>query len=301
MCFLRLEPEWEQTQIANRKSQIADPQLASPKGDISLISNLQSLTSNLQSAIQPTTTIHVDLRPSPDMILAQMKPKWRYNIRLAERKGLNVRVGAEADLAEFYRLSQITSQRDGFAIHSEAYYRTAWQLFNQTNSVALFVAEFEGRAIASIMVFACGRMALYLYGASSDEERNRMPNHLLQWRAMLWAKARGCEMYDLWGVPDMRDEGRGTRDREQGTRDGEQGTRNQEREAQNEERGTSGAERGSNSQLATRHSQLPEGLLRFKEGFGGHLVRYVGAYDLVYRPWLYRVTQWAEARRRGFG
>ncbi len=234
--FLRMEPEWESNLP---------------------VSNLQSLVANPSAAIQPQTTIHVDLRTSPDDILAQMKQKWRYNIRLAERKGITVRIGGEADLAEFYRLSQITVQRDQFAIHSDDYYRTAWQLFNERNSVALFIAEFNGNAVASIFVVAYGRMAIYLYGASSDEERNRMPNHLLQWRAMQWAKERGCEVYDLWGVPNV-----------------------DERRTTNDER-------------------LPEGLLKFKEGFGGRVVQYAGAFDIVYNPLMYRALDYLIAKRRG--
>ncbi len=66
----------------------------------------------------------------------------------------------------------------------------------------LLLAEYEGRPLAALMVFALGRRAYYLYGASTDEERNRMPTYLLQWRAMQWARARGCLEYDLWGVPD---------------------------------------------------------------------------------------------------
>jgi lipid II:glycine glycyltransferase (peptidoglycan interpeptide bridge formation enzyme) len=270
MCFLRLEPEWENGQPAHNAT---TSNLQPPTSNLQLPTSHPLKGTYLQSAIQPQTTIHLDLRPSPDAILAQMKPKWRYNIRLAERKGITVRIGDEADLAEFYRLSQITSQRDGFAIHTEAYYHTAWQLFKQTNSVALFMAAHAGQSIASIMVCVCGRMASYLYGASSDEERQRMPNHLLQWRAMLWAKERGCELYDLWGVPEVEDRGQGTGDRGQETSD--------ERRVTND--------------------QLPIGLLRFKEGFGGRFVRYVGAYDIVYRPWLYRFIQWAETRRRNIG
>jgi lipid II:glycine glycyltransferase (peptidoglycan interpeptide bridge formation enzyme) len=280
ICFLRLKPAWEQTQIPN-------PQSSSALGNTIPNPNIEYPLSNIQTAIQPTTTIHIDLRPSPEAILTQMKPKWRYNIRLAERKGVTVRLGTEADLVEFYRLSQVTSQRDGFAIHTEAYYRTAWQLFQPSHSGALFIAEFVGKAIAAIMVFMCGRMALYLYGASSNEDRHRMPNHLLQWRAMLWAKERGCEVYDLWGVPEVSAEGRGTEDRRQGMR--------------NEEPATSDERRVMSDQLPMTNNQLPLGLLRFKEGFGGRVVRYVGAYDIVYRPWLYRLLQWAETRRRNLG
>jgi lipid II:glycine glycyltransferase (peptidoglycan interpeptide bridge formation enzyme) len=164
--------------------------------------DLHSLISNLvpSNAIQPRTTIHLDLTRDLATILAQMKPKWRYNIRLAERKGVRVREGCVDDLPVFYRLQQITSVRDHFAIHSAAYYRAAFELFTQRDYARLFVAEYASEPLAMIFVTAFGGEAIYLYGASSNEHRERMPNHALHWAAMQWAKARGCARYDLWGL-----------------------------------------------------------------------------------------------------
>ncbi len=153
--------------------------------------------------IQPRRTVVIDLRPDEEAILAQMKPKWRYNVRLAARKDVAVRQGGPADLPAFYALMEETGQRDGFAAHIPAYYEAAFQLFQSGGRVALFLAEFEGQPLAGLMAFAFGREAIYMYGASSDRERSRMPNHLLQWEAMRWAKARGCERYDLWGIADI--------------------------------------------------------------------------------------------------
>ena len=153
--------------------------------------------------IQPRRTIIVDLRPEEEAILAQMKPKWRYNVRLAARKEVTVRQGSAADLATFYRLMEETGQRDRFAIHSRAYYEAAFELFQPTGNVALFLAEYRGEPLAALMAFAFGRQAIYMYGASGERERARMPNHLLQWEAMRWAKARGCFQYDLWGIADV--------------------------------------------------------------------------------------------------
>ncbi len=96
----------------------------------------------------------------------------------------------------------VTGARDGFGVHSLEYYRKSYELFHPAGMADLLVAEFESRPLAALMVFALGKRAYYLYGASTDEERNRMPTYLLQWRAMQWAKARGCVEYDLWGVPD---------------------------------------------------------------------------------------------------
>ena len=131
-----------------------------------------------------------------------MKPKWRYNIRLAERKGVTVREAAPDDLPEIQRLLAVTGERDGFGVHSPAYYARATDLFLPAGLAAWLVAEHEGRMLAAIAVFALGRMAWYMWGASGEEGRNLMPNHALQWAAMRWARARGCTIYDLWGIPD---------------------------------------------------------------------------------------------------
>jgi lipid II:glycine glycyltransferase (peptidoglycan interpeptide bridge formation enzyme) len=104
----------------------------------------------------------------------------RYNIRLAERKGVTVRQGGEADLPTFYTLSQLTAARDGFGTHSLAYYRAAFDLFGP-EQVALLLAEFEGEALAGLMVFCQGQDAYYFYGASSNNQRHLMPAYLLQW------------------------------------------------------------------------------------------------------------------------
>ncbi len=244
--FVRIEPEWEYGQAPARRELVPQPESA---------------------IVQAPATVMIDLRPTPDDILAQMKPKWRYNIRLAERKDILVRVGGEGDLPLFHQLSEITAGRDGFPIRTDAYYRAAYRLFAANDAVALFIAEYAAKPVASIMVFVCGTMAIYLYGASSDEERNRMPNHLLQWRAMLWAKARGCTVYDLWGMPDLPP-------------------------------GTN-PDAPLPPDAGVRATKLPVGLLRFKEGFGGRTVRYAGAYDVVYNPLMHRlVNTLIELRRR---
>ena len=197
--------------------------------------------------IQPPRTIIIDLKNSEEEILARMKQKTRYNIRLAEKKGVTVR--AWNDIESFHKMMLATGDRDSFGIHSLEYYRRAYELFHPPGMCELLVAEYEGKPLAALMVFGRGRRAWYFYGASIDEERNRMPMYLLQWEAMKWAKTRGCEEYDLWGVPD-------------------------EDEATLE------------AKFETRHDGL-WGVYRFKRGFGGELKRAAQAMDRVYNPWLY--------------
>ncbi|OLB63671.1 MAG: hypothetical protein AUH94_03255, partial [Ktedonobacter sp. 13_2_20CM_2_54_8] len=121
----------------------------------------------------------LDIRPDEKKLLADMKEKWRYNIRLAARKGVTVRRGeGQADVDSFYRIYRTTSERDQFFIHNKAHYEDVMRLYSEGDRAALFLAEYEGEAIAGIIVLRFGRWSWYMYGASSNEQRNLMPNHL---------------------------------------------------------------------------------------------------------------------------
>ena len=207
--------------------------------------------------IQPPRTIIVDLRGTEDEILARMKQKTRYNIRLAAKKGITIR--SWDDLPAFYKMMLVTGGRDGFGVHSLEYYQRAYDLFHPTGMAELLVAEYKGMPLAALMVFARGRRAWYMYGASTDEGRNRMPTYLLQWEAMRWARSRNAEEYDLWGIPDEDEE--------------------------------------TLEVQFTERSDGLWGVYRFKRGFGGELRRAVQAMDRVYNPLLYRLYLWRMADR----
>ena len=236
--------------------------------DPDLVEQLRALGFRPSSqVIQPRRTILVDLTPDPEELLRRMKQKTRYNIRLSARKGVTVRPGNEADLAPFYALMETTAERDGFGIHTRAYYEAAHQLFVGAGHGQLLLAEYEGQLLAGLVVLGLGGggTACYMYGASSDEHRNLMPAYALQWEAMLWAKEQGFQQYDLWGVPD-------------------------------EDEAT--LEAGF-----TKRNDGLWGVYRFKRGFGGRLVRSTGAWDLVYAPlryWLYSAAvAWRDRRLAG--
>ena len=199
----------------------------------------------------------VDLRRSEDEILARMKQKTRYNIRLAQKKGVTVRPWD--DLPAFHEMMLVTSGRDGFGVHTLEYYQRAYQLFHPTGMAELLVAEYDGLPLAALMVFARRRRAWYVYGASNDQERNRMPTYLLQWEAIRWARSKGAEEYDLWGVPDEEEE-------------------------------------ILEAQFTERTGGL-WGVYRFKRGFGGEVRRAAQAFDRVYNPLLYKVYLWRMAGR----
>jgi lipid II:glycine glycyltransferase (peptidoglycan interpeptide bridge formation enzyme) len=156
--------------------------------------------------IQFRNTIVINLALESEALLDAMKSKWRYNIRLAERKGVTVRSGSMADIAPFYRMYAETAARDGFLIRPAAYYHDVWQQFLQKGGAEMLLASVEGEAVAGLILFFFGRTAWYMYGASTGQRREAMPNHLLQWAAICRARERDCLRYDMWGAPDVFDE-----------------------------------------------------------------------------------------------
>ena len=158
--------------------------------------------------IQFKNTVMVDLNATDEELLARMKQKTRYNIRLAEKKGVVVRVGAQKDLGLLYKMYAETSVRDGFVIRDEGYYQTVWNLFMTSRSPSCepLLAEVDGEPVAAIFVFYFAGHAYYVYGMSRNAHREKMPTYLLQWEALKRARARDCHVYDLWGAPDVFDE-----------------------------------------------------------------------------------------------
>jgi peptidoglycan pentaglycine glycine transferase (the first glycine) len=189
------------------------------------------------SPVQMRSTIWVDLTAPESEILARQKQKTRYNTRLAERKGVGIRSGGLSDVDEWYQMYRVTAERDGFTIHGRDYYRMVLECLQPHGMADLLLAHHEGDLLAGIIVFSFGREAQYMYGASGNHKRNLMAPYLLQWKAMQWAKARGAQVYDLWGIPDRLEE---------------------------------------NEDLW--------GVYRHKRGYGGEIVRYVGAFDMVRAP-----------------
>ena len=197
--------------------------------------------------VQPRRTIVVNLAGTESDILARMKPKTRYNIGLAAKKAVSVRAAqSPEDVTAFTTLMDETGQRDHFGVHAPDYYRQAYRLFQPAGRCELFLAYYQQQLLAGVMVFALGKRAWYFYGASSNQERNRMAPYLAQWEALRWAKSRGALAYDLWGIPD-------------------------ETEAILE------------SEFEQRHDGL-WGVYRFKRGWGGQVIRTIGAWDRVYSP-----------------
>ena len=205
-----------------------------------------------ESQIQFRNSILVDLKPSLAEIMAGMKQKTRYNVRLAKRKGVSIRSGTKDDLDLLYQMYAETSLRDGFAIREADYYYNLWNSFlNQGKKTAVnladpscepLIAEVSGEVVAAVVIFRFAGKAYYMHGMSRPIHRRKMPNYLLQWEAIVRAKSSDCMFYDLWGAPDVFNE-----------------------------------------------DDSMWGVYRFKEGFGGKVVRTIGAYDLVLKPIQYHL------------
>jgi peptidoglycan pentaglycine glycine transferase (the first glycine) len=156
--------------------------------------------------IQFRNTVLIDLRDDEEALMARMKQKTRYNVRLAGRKGVSVRAGSHQDFSMLYHMYAETSLRDGFAIRPQDYYECVWSTFMRDGMVEPLIAEVDGDAVAAVVIFHFEKRAWYLYGMSRDLHREKMPNYLLQWQAICHARAAGCQVYDLWGAPERFEE-----------------------------------------------------------------------------------------------
>lgn len=248
VIFFRLGPEWD---LSSRSSLVA------------------SGFSQLPYDIEPSQTLILDTTKSEDELLAQMHEKWRYNIRLAERKGVRVKfvtsdvTNFEHYFEEFYRLvSEGTAQRKGIKHYPKEYYKKQLQINNSSQhplnlrggegelKPLLFVAEYEGKIIAANIIVIFGYKATYLHGATSSDHREVMASHLLQWEQIKYAKSQGCSEYDFWGI--------------------------------------------ANEYTLDKRGKSWEGFTRFKKGFGGQERNYIGYFDYpLDKPWyfLYRLVQ----------
>jgi len=209
--------------------------------------------------MQPKETLIIDISKSEEEILAGMKSKTRYNIKLAQKHDVSVKaisnknsrsqkLEAKSYLEEFLRLTKVMSERQGIKTHSDEYYRKMFEIIPE-NIIKLYVAEYDNQIIAANIVIFYGDTAIYLHGASNDEYRNIMAPYLLQWQAIKDAKEAGCIKYDLGGV-----------------------------------------------KINNKAGKSWEGVTRFKLGFSPNTVpvEFPGCYDIIVNPvkyWTYRIIQ----------
>lgn len=176
--------------------------LAEPKQNFDQIQSLRKSNKHLQAE----TTLILDIDRPKKEILSQMKAKTRYNIRLAKKKGVRIFVSKNLDdISIFIKLAKETSQRDEFRLHPDDYYRQMLKTLSGGQMIELFLARYQKKWIAAILVVYFGRQATYLHGASDYNFRELMAPHLLQWTAIKRARKKGCELYDFWGVTESED------------------------------------------------------------------------------------------------
>ncbi len=229
VMFFRIGPEW--------------------LADMELEAKLEILGfRKLRYDIEPSQTLILDIARSEEELLAQMHSKWRYNIGLAQKKEVEIEIlnGDDPDFEEyferFYKLLELTTQRQGIKHHPKDYYKKQLQIKGDNLKMLLFAAEHRGLTVAANIVALFGRRATYLHGGSDNEQRSLMAPHLLQWEQIREAKKSGCTEYDFWGIDE----------------------------------------------------QKWPGITRFKRGFGGYEVSYIGHWDYpLDRKWylLYRGVQ----------
>ena len=201
--------------------------------------NFQDTVSNFQkpkilvNLKEPESSLILDLSKSEEELLKNMNQKTRYNIRLAERKGIKIsKIQApisKDNIDIFYNLMQQTAQRDRINIFSKKYYQNLLLITDYGLLITQFIAYHNNQPLAIIIVVGFGDTATYFYGASSDEQRNLMPNYLIQWHAIKWSRKNGYKFYDFWGI----------------------------------------------------NKNGWAGITRFKKGFGGKELNYVGTFDYV--------------------
>jgi len=167
----------------------------------------RSVSSEGFGGTQPKCVMQLDLAGrSLDEVMASFKPKWRYNIRLAEKKGVSVNLDCpRADLPAFYALLKETCARDGFIVRSLSYFEGMYDILVPAGYMKLVLTCFDEKPVAGAIAYHFGDRAMYTYGASSNTHRNVMPNHLMQWRMIEWAHQSGCKWYDFRGVSPRRE------------------------------------------------------------------------------------------------
>jgi lipid II:glycine glycyltransferase (peptidoglycan interpeptide bridge formation enzyme) len=200
----------------------------------------------------PRMTVRVDLRRSPDAMLAAMRARSRTYIRQAQRRGVVVREGREDELPAFCDLVTATGHRQGFSPYPRAYYEQLWRSFR--GRVHMLVAEYEGDILSGTLLLAFGDTVSYKMGGWSGGHREVRPNALLHWTGMQWAKGQRHRYYDLEGI-----------------------------------NAAIGEAILSGRDMADLYASgvIPfNGVTHFKLGLGGEVTRFPGCYDYVRQPLL---------------
>lgn len=154
---------------------------------------------------QPRCNMKLSLEGTLDDVQARFHQKWRYNIRLAQKKGIEVQTECSRDdLKLFHDIYRVTAGRNEFTGRPLSYFEKMWDALHPSGLIKLFLTRHEGKPLSGAICFLLPPHCWYVYGASSNEKRNLMPNHAMQWEMIQWAHQNGCTVYDFRGVPDPK-------------------------------------------------------------------------------------------------
>mgnify|MGYP003589467720 FL=1 len=197
-------------------------------------------------------TFQLDISKNEDELLKNMHQKTRYNLRLAEKRGVQiVEDNSENGFEEYWKLMEETTKRQGFYAHTKSYHRKMWKNMTGSGMGHLFKAVYNGQTLTTWMIFVLNDVIYYPYGASSNEHREVMASNLMMWEVIKYGKKQGCKLFDMWGSlgpePDTKDPW--------------------------------------------------YGFHHFKQGYGAELVEFLGSFDLVIDPMMYKLYGWADRVR----
>ena len=233
-----------------------EPDISVPPYQVADIEALQNflLSHDCQvgRALFTPYTFLVDLTQSEEQLLSNMKSKTRYNIKVAQKHGVQiVEDNSEKGFEEYLTLLRETTKRQGFYAHTELYQRRMWDQMRGAGIARLFKAVYQGQTLVTWILFQYKDRLFYPYGASSREHRELMASNLMMWEVIRLGKQWGCKIFDMWGAlppnPDPKDPW--------------------------------------------------FGFHNFKEGYGGRHARFVGTFDLVIDPNLYKIYRMADIWR----
>lgn len=231
--FVKFEPDqYQKTFDANNNP-----------ATVNQLPNFSGLVISPKVAFYPYSHI-VDLNKSEDELLASMHSKTRYNIRVANRYGVEVvEKSDDAGFKIYLDLLFETTKRQGFYLHSQKYHQDLWKILKPTDMAHVFLSQYQGQTLSAFMIFTLKDKLFYPYGASKFEHKEVMAQNLLMWEVIRFGKSKNLKYFDMWGSlgPDAKE------------------------------------------------SEQGYGFHRFKQGYGGQLVQFVGTYDLVVNPQLYQI------------